>query len=446
MIDLSQSIGIGTLGETNEGAGDLSIENIRYVASSATFTGTADGTFNKPFATIQDAINFYGVPTTQAEYLQNNIIEVIDSSVYTGNLLFPTGIWTLSFPNATIVGNVEWEVDNAERFGSTNQCQLSLIRNTNTITTGLTGNITVRRKAGGTAVSLGTLRLTGFNSNAVITMADGTNGGDIAFTQGVISMNTYGLSGSAQILARTAFMSFVESGYNPTTSIECGSISFIRNTIVNSLDISEYINTTTTRTIRGLTLNSSGGVTYRAIGSARNWNVDVVSGSEVLTKITSYPNNALNLIKPVAGAVGIQDAGGYFTATDVEDALQELGANTESGTYTPTLTNVTNINASTVYPFMYTRVGNTVIVAGKVDFDPTTTGTTELGITLPIASNFANDYDCVGTTVGESGNVFDDAGWIKADITNDRAALFSTATIGSTGNHTHWANFTYQVI
>lgn len=113
-----------------------------------------------------------------------------------------------------------------------------------------------------------------------------------------------------------------------------------------------------------------------------------------------------------------------------------------AGTWTPTLTNVTNVAASTVYDGQYLRVGATVTCSGKVDIDPTAAGATELGISLPVASNLANNEDCAGactvlaTVTGSAA--------ILGDTTNNRASLQYIAV--DTGNTTVFYTFTYQVI
>jgi hypothetical protein len=295
-----------------------------YVASSFTVFGTRDGSRDYPFSTLQEAGDAIGVPTNQAEYLRQYNIIILDSGVYAG-ITLSTGRITVNFSNATIIGDIRWQVTNTERFGSTAAPFLNLVKDQATIQSGITGNVIVERKTGGTVIPTGTVRIIGQLHNGTTTIADGTNGGLTAFNTGVLSYVDTGITGTGQIFARTTLVGFRNSSYNPNLPIEVGAISLVTNSVISSLDIAEYTNTTAVRNIRNLTLNATGGVTYRAINSARNWNVDVVSGSEILTKITSFPNNALNLILPVAGAVRIQDAGGYFTPPlDVENALQEL--------------------------------------------------------------------------------------------------------------------------
>lgn len=116
-----------------------------------------------------------------------------------------------------------------------------------------------------------------------------------------------------------------------------------------------------------------------------------------------------------------------------------------AGTYTPTLTNGTNVSSSTASSCQYMRVGNTVTVSGKVNVSPTTIGATLLGISLPIASSIANDNECGGT--GTVGNTTDLFGSIRGDATNDRAELFFTIGVTGTTSAQDWYfTFTYRIL
>lgn len=118
-------------------------------------------------------------------------------------------------------------------------------------------------------------------------------------------------------------------------------------------------------------------------------------------------------------------------------------ANVSSGTYTPTLTNVTNIAASTPYECQYLRVGNTVTVSGKVDIDTTLAAGTasELGVSLPIASDFSAEENCGGTASSPAAASLVSA--IRADATNDRAAMVFSAI--SLSNDSYFFEFSYLV-
>jgi hypothetical protein len=119
----------------------------------------------------------------------------------------------------------------------------------------------------------------------------------------------------------------------------------------------------------------------------------------------------------VTGAAAIT---GALTTTSVDtgNGAVELY---QSGSYTPGLTNVTNLTASTAHPCQYQRVGNVMLVSGVVDADPTAAGLVQLGINLPVGSNFTLTSDCGG--VAFCGQVAGFGGAIAADAANDRAEL-----------------------
>jgi hypothetical protein len=73
-----------------------------------------------------------------------------------------------------------------------------------------------------------------------------------------------------------------------------------------------------------------------------------------------------------------------------------------SGTYTPTLTGVTNVAATTSAVCQYMRVGSVVTVSGRVNIDPTAASAiTSIRISLPVASNFAATGQCSGSGMGD---------------------------------------------
>jgi hypothetical protein len=111
--------------------------------------------------------------------------------------------------------------------------------------------------------------------------------------------------------------------------------------------------------------------------------------------------------------------------------------------YTPTLTNGTNVAASTAYLCTYARVGKTVMVAGLIAIDPTAAAAslTEVYISLPIASAMTLPEHLAGTA---SNQAVSNSGSMFADYTNDRAVLrfYSTAT-----SNDPWSfHFSYLVI
>lgn len=132
------------------------------------------------------------------------------------------------------------------------------------------------------------------------------------------------------------------------------------------------------------------------------------------------------------------------TKNAIRDYNESL--NLVQGTYTPTLTNSTNLDASTVVgtDLYYQRIGNQVTVWGVITLDVTaaTTGTT-LGISLPIASSLTALQQLSGQlTSWSAGGAF---GTALADATNDRAQI-DLMSGTNTSEQTYTIRFTYLVL
>lgn len=115
-----------------------------------------------------------------------------------------------------------------------------------------------------------------------------------------------------------------------------------------------------------------------------------------------------------------------------------------SGTYTPTLFNTTNVTASVPAVCQWSRVLNVVTVSGTLTIDPTTGATASLlGMSLPVASNFASQSQCGGTATAIS--IPSACIGIIADTVNDRAS-FQWVTTADVANRTYAFSFTYLVV
>jgi enamine deaminase RidA (YjgF/YER057c/UK114 family) len=144
-----------------------------------------------------------------------------------------------------------------------------------------------------------------------------------------------------------------------------------------------------------------------------------------------------------AGAnITITNGAGSITV-DASAGVSGSGSNFYSGTYTPTLTNTTNVAASSAGVGQYMRVGNVVTVSGQVNIDPTATGDTIMGVSIPVASNFSAQTNAGGTFAVLSGTVVQ-GGSIYADSTNDRVTFRMTAS--DVANRAYQYHFTYRII
>lgn len=113
------------------------------------------------------------------------------------------------------------------------------------------------------------------------------------------------------------------------------------------------------------------------------------------------------------------------------------------GTYTPTLTNLANIDASTPYECQYLQVGDVVTVSGRCDADMTASATaTQLRISLPIPSVFTAAEQCSGTAFCPT--AAGEGAAIRASVTASTASMnWITST---TSNQAMYFTFTYIVI
>lgn len=117
-----------------------------------------------------------------------------------------------------------------------------------------------------------------------------------------------------------------------------------------------------------------------------------------------------------------------------------------SGTWTPTTTNVSNIDSSSASAGQWTRVGN--VVTWSVELSVNTTSATtssEVGISLPIASDFASTGQCVGTASPVVAAVTSGNQYIDADTTNNRMRLKFTSG-SDTGGSGWYATGTYLIV
>lgn len=167
-------------------------------------------------------------------------------------------------------------------------------------------------------------------------------------------------------------------------------------------------------------------------------------------------NDAANLqfyTRPTGGSVTLRatiqsdgltvlSSGLSISSTSVTSPVSTDG-NVFSGTYTPSLTNVTNVAASTATICQYMRVGNVITVSGQVSVDPTATGNTEFRMSLPVASNFASTRQVGGTFFGQdTGST--QTGVILASSTNDQFIFRYVAN--DTANRILQFHVTYLVI
>ena len=178
---------------------------------------------------------------------------------------------------------------------------------------------------------------------------------------------------------------------------------------------------------------------------ATTWNGDVTAPNrdDVRDKLEQLaPGITDALISDTAYGAGWDgDVGHGPSKNAVYDKIESL--NLASDVYTPTLTDVANLDGSTAFECQYLRVINTVLVSGRVNADVTAaTTSTRLGISLPIASNIGATEDVGG--VGAANGIAGQSAAILGDAANNRAEMEWVS--GDVGNNSMYFTFTYQVI
>ena len=114
----------------------------------------------------------------------------------------------------------------------------------------------------------------------------------------------------------------------------------------------------------------------------------------------------------------------------------------ESGTYTPTIDDTTNIDSTVAEPCMYIRMGSIVHVSGLVQINPTSSGIlTQVGITLPFSTDFGTSKDCTGvaSAMGQA-----DGAEIYGDTGNNWARL--RCHPDGTGNDSWYFHIMYRIM
>lgn len=136
-------------------------------------------------------------------------------------------------------------------------------------------------------------------------------------------------------------------------------------------------------------------------------------------------NTALYVASGGVRLGGIGGAGMVQSDADGDLSVTNFTALT---TYTPTLTGIANVTTLTAYTTNYLRLGNMFWIFGEVEIEPTATGATSFGFSLPVSTDVVNSFEWAGTASDALGNVYK----IYGDVANERATFESTINASTT--------------
>jgi hypothetical protein len=175
----------------------------------------------------------------------------------------------------------------------------------------------------------------------------------------------------------------------------------------------------------GVVINEGGADSDTRIESDTHTDAFLIDATDGSTTLGAYGGGSIT--GTLTYGLGVNSSGKI-----IEVALAE-------GTYTPALTNQSNVNASTASVTNYVRIGDRIHVFGKVSIDATATGAFELRMDLPITSASTQDYEIAGTAVcGSTGVPIA----ISANVASGLASFQGIAT--TTTADTYFFTFSYK--
>lgn len=200
------------------------------------------------------------------------------------------------------------------------------------------------------------------------------------------------------------------------------AFAFIKQSVSAGSDIASAATITPPSTASSFAITGTTAIT--TIASTNSWNGRVIylifSGALTFTHSSNLALPGSVNITTAANDVAVmrQTSSGAWRCIHYQRA-------TPAGQYTPTLTGVANVAASTANANVtYTRSIDVVTVSGTFNLDPTSASvTTTIGISLPIASNLSSLTQLAGTATRSQGSLASLSAAITGDTTNDRAQV-----------------------
>jgi len=178
-------------------------------------------------------------------------------------------------------------------------------------------------------------------------------------------------------------------------------------------------------------------------GGGNTWTID----NDTVTFAKMQNINTSRLIGRSTAGSGdpeeIQIGSNLVLSGGVLDTSQTIPT-LDYGTYTPSLTNASNVTSSTSNTAQWMRVGDVVTVSGTFDIVFTTNlSVTSLYLELPIPSAFSTEFECSGTACSNGSQ--DNGGFsIRGNVANNVAEFYAVAP-GSSLSVRYRYTYTYYI-
>jgi hypothetical protein len=233
---------------------------------------------------------------------------------------------------------------------------------------------------------------------------------------------------------------------NQNTTGTAANITASSNATLTTLSALSLPGSQVTGNISGNAANVTGTV---AIANGGTGQTSKAAAFDALSPMTTGGD----LIYGGASGTGTRLANGSANAALISNggtSAPSWGPILVSGTYTPTLTAITNVSSLTANAnTTYIRVGNVVTVTGTCNCDFTAgSGLFVFDISLPVSSALAATTDLSGQfgTDGSGSDVGAGVNYIRANTTDDRARLTGILTSALHAPNDIYFTFQYKVL
>ena len=260
-----------------------------------------------------------------------------------------------------------------------------------------------------------------------------TTTGDLIYSSSGSTASRLPIGSTGQILS-------VSGGVPTWSTISTGgTVTSVSTT--NGLGISSSVASSTTTPNITIAVDTSNSTILSQQRAANTYQTSLANGYNGSLAI----NNGTIFLRGNVGSNGVNLARPSLTANrtatlqDKDGTVAYTSDLPTSGTYTPTLTNTTNVSSSSLSNAYYSQIGNIVHVAIALTITPTLVGgTTQIDITLPVNSSLSTGG--AGNIIGSSATNATGFTILKSTSTM-RATFFSTINTSSS----YYIQFDYSL-